>query len=112
MMKYYFYLRLNMPDGTRAKVGKTHEILWDNRDLIQASSGWLIINRENAGTASDLIPRLHKGIVELKSSSERYWEYELSHGLGTIKDVTAFFEGLLQDCRQYPYAQLCGSVDG
>jgi hypothetical protein len=111
-MKYYFYLRLNMPDGTWTRVGTTHEILWDNRDLIKASSGWLIVNREKAGVASDMIPRLHKGIVELKDSSEVYQKYELSHGLGTIKEITAFFEGLLQDCRQYPFAEVCGSVDG
>jgi len=111
-MKYYFYLRIKMPDGTWAKVGNTHEISWDARDLIKSSSGWMIVNQEIVGTASEFIPKLHKGIEELKNSSEKYWEYELHLGLGTLKKVTDFYEGLLQDCRQYPFSELCGSTDG
>jgi hypothetical protein len=63
-MMYYFYLRIKMPDGTWARVGKTHEISWDNRDLIKASSGWLIMNMDIAGTATDLYPNSTK---ELKN---------------------------------------------
>ena len=110
-MKYRFYLRLNVTDGNWVRVGKIHEIQWDDRDLIKATSGWLIINKEVFGTASDLVPRLHKGILELKNSPDSYREYELSHGLGTIKAVLAFYEGLLQDCRQYPYTELCGCIE-
>lgn len=110
-MKYRFYLRLKTHDGDWIKVGKVHEIEWENRDLINASSGWLIINKEKIGTASDLVPKLHRGILELKTTPQSYREYELSHGLGTIKAVLAFYEGLLQDCRQYPYTELCGNIE-
>lgn len=109
-MKYRFYLRLKVQDDNWINVGKNHEIQWDSRDLIKASSGWLIINQERIGTASDMVPKLHKGIFELKSASEVYMEYELNHGLGTIKNVLSFYEELLQDCKQYPYTELCGCV--
>ncbi|HVI41888.1 MAG TPA: hypothetical protein VM577_14655 [Anaerovoracaceae bacterium] len=111
-MKYRFYLRLKLQDDNWVEVGNRHEIEWDNRDLIKASSGWLIVNQEKIGTASDLIPKLHKGIIELKNSSETYMEYELNHGLGTIKNVLAFYEELLQDCNQFPYTELCGCIAG
>ena len=109
-MKYRFYMRLNIPDGNSVKVGNIHEIQWDTRDLIKASSGWMIVNQEKAADASDLIPKLHKGILELKNSSEAYFKYELNHGFGTIKNTLAFYEDLLQDCKQYPFAELCGTV--
>jgi len=109
-MKYRFYLRLNVSDGNTVHVGETHEIQWDTRDLIKASSGWLILNQEKVGIASDLVPKLYKGILELKNSSEIYTEYELQHGLGTIKSVLTFYEDLLQDCQQYPFTELCGEI--
>lgn len=111
-MNYRFYLRLNIPGENWVSVGESHEIHWDNRDLIKASSGWLIINQEKMGMASDFVPKLHRGILALKNSSETYAEYELSHGLGTIKNVLAFYEKLLRDCQQYPYTELCGCVAG
>jgi len=111
-MKYRFYLCLKVNDGNTVNVGKVHEIQWDTRDLIKASSGWLIVNQEKNGPASDFVPKLYKGILELKNSSETYTEYELHHGLGTIKNVLAFYEGLLHDCQQYPYTELCGGIAG
>lgn len=110
-MKYRFYMRLNTSDGNWVKVGNIHEIQWDTRDLIKASSGWIIVNKEKAANASDLIPKLHKGILELKNSPDTYFKYELDHGLGTIKNTLAFYEDLLQDCKQYPFAELCGTVE-
>ena len=109
-MKYRFYLRLKVREDIWVNVGRNHDIQWDNRDLIKASSGWLIINQEKFGSASDLISRLQKGIWELKNASDSYMEYELRQGLGTIKNVLSFYEGLLQDCQQYPYTELCGCV--
>ena len=109
-MKYRFYLRLKVQDDKWVNVGENHEIQWDNRDLINASSGWLIVNQEKFGAASDLVPRLYKGIWELKNASDIYTEYELNHGLGTIKNVLSFYEELLQDCKQYPYTELFGCV--
>jgi hypothetical protein len=109
-MRYRFYLRLHIPDGSWASVGKDHVIQWDYRDLIKASSGWLIVNQDKVGMASDVITKLQKGIFELKNSPETYQEYELTLGLGTIKNVLAFYEELLQDCQQYPFTELCGSI--
>lgn len=111
-MKYRICLRLKIQDGSWIKVGANHEIQWDHRDLIKASSGWLIINTERLGNASDFVPKLHKGIWELKNSSDRYSRYELELGLGTIKNILTFYERLLKDCNQYPYTELCGSVVG
>lgn len=111
-MRYRFYLRLNIPGGNWVKVGENHEIQWESRDLIKASSGWFIVNQERIGVASEFVPKLHKGILELKNSSESYASYELNHGFGTIKNVLNFYEGLLQDCQQYPFTELCGCIAG
>lgn len=109
-MKYQFYLRLKIQDDQWVKVGENHEILWDNRDLIKASSGWLIVNQASLGSASDIIPKLRKGICELTYSPSNYYSFELDHGLGTIKSVLGFYTDLLADCKQYPYTELCGGI--
>lgn len=109
-MKYRLYLRVRMQDDKWVKIGKNHEIQWDNRDLIKASSGWLIINQDKIGMASDFVPKLHRGIMELQNSQDAYREYEMIHGLGTIKSVLSFYEELLSDCQRYPYTELCGCV--
>ena len=110
-MRYQVSLQLKI-ENNHAAVGRIHEFQWDNRGLIQASSGWMIVNSENLGIASDIIPKLHKGILELKGNSEHYREFELSQGFGTIKNIISFYEDLLADCQQYPYAELRGSVAG
>jgi hypothetical protein len=111
-MKYRFYLRVKLQDDNWVRVGENHEILWDIRDLIKASSGWLIVNQEKIGMASDFVPKLHRGIMELKNSTDSYKDYEMTYGLGTIKSVLSFYEGLLCDCQKYPYTELCGCVAG
>ena len=111
-MKYRFYLRVRLQNDSWVKVGESHEIQWDIRDLIKASSGWLIVNQEKIGMASDFVPMLHKGIMELQNSSDTYREYEMTLGLGTIKNVLSFYKGLLHDCQKYPYTELCGCVAG
>lgn len=111
-MKYRFYLRLKIQEDKWITIGRNHEILWDYRDLIKASSGWQIVNQEKIGMASDFVPKLHKGIWELSNSSDTYMNFELDHGLGTIKNILSFYEGLLKDCQQYPYTELCGTIAG
>jgi hypothetical protein len=86
-MKYRFYLRVNIPGGNWIRVGENHENQWENRDLIKASVAGSLTIRKKVGMASDFVPKLHRGIQELKNSSENYSEYELSHGFGTIKNV-------------------------
>ncbi len=109
-MKYRLYLRVKLQDDSWVIVGQNHEIQWDNRDLIKASCGWLIMNQDKFGMASDFVPKLHRGIMELQSSSNIYKEYEMMHGFGTIKSVLSFYEQLLIDCQKYPYTELCGCV--
>lgn len=111
-MKYRFYFRLKLHDDNWVKIGEDHIIHWDVRDLIKASSGWHIINQEKVSSATDLVPKLRRGIIELKDCSESYLEYERQHGFGTIKSVLAFYESLLSDCQKYPFSELCGGVHG
>lgn len=111
-MRYRFYLQIKLQDDNWKMVGEYHEIQWDYRDLIKASSGWHIINRERVGQASDFVPKLRRGIIELRESADAYKEFELSLGLGTIKNVLSFYESLLNDCEKYPYTELFGSVAG
>jgi hypothetical protein len=107
---YRLYLRVRLQDDNWVIVGESHEIQWDTRDLINASSGWFIVNQDKIGMASDFIPKLHRGIMELQNSSETYRDYEMMLGLGTIKNVLFFYKGLLNDCQKYPYTELCGCV--
>jgi len=112
-MKYRISLKLRIENDSEEKVvqvGESHEFLWDHRDLIKASSGWLIVNQDRLGIAADIVPKLHRGIYELKNSADHYREFELNSGFGTIKNILAFYESLLEDCQQYPYAELHGSV--
>ena len=110
-MKYQFYLSLKIQDDKWVKLGEGHDILWDNRDLIKASSGWMIVNQEKLGAASDFVPKLRRGIYELTYSTDNYRNYELDHGLGTIKNVLHFYEELLTDCKEFPFTQLCGGIN-
>ena len=73
-MRYRFYLRINLPEGNSVRIGENHEIQWDNRDIISASSGWLIVNQEKVGMASDVVIKLYRGIQELKNSPDNYRE--------------------------------------
>jgi hypothetical protein len=109
-MKYRFYFRLKLQDENWVKIGEDHIIQWDVRDLIKASSGWQIINQEKVGSATDLVSKLRRGIIELREHPDTYLEYERQHGLGTIKNVIAFYESLLNDCQKYPFSELCGGV--
>jgi len=46
------------------------------------------------------------------NSSERYSLFELKHGLGAIETMLKFYSGLLKECREYPFAELCCKVIG
>lgn len=108
-MKYRFYLRLKINDDWK-EIGINHTIRWEVRDLIHASSGWQIMNQGCIGQASDIVPKLQKGIVELTQSPEKYTTYEVRHGFGTVKQVEKFYADLLDDCNKYPYGEICGTV--
>lgn len=109
-MNYNVLLRLQLQEGKWITLGENHIISWDSRDLIAASSGWAFINQESAGLASSLVPKLEKGIWELTQSPGLYAEYEISHGMGTIRDTLEFYKNLLQDCKDHPFTELYGNV--
>lgn len=110
IMKYRIYLRVKVQEDNWVTIGENHDILWDYRDFINASCGWRIINQENLGKASDLIPKLRRGIIELEDSPETYLEFERAHGLGTTDSVLQFYKALINDCERYPFSDLCGCV--
>lgn len=109
-MKYRVFLRMQMQEDKWMTMGESHIIPWDIRDLVAESSGWAIMNQQSSGLASALVPELQKGILELTQSPHVYNNFEIAHGLGTIKDVLQFYKELLQDCQRYPYTELYGSI--
>jgi hypothetical protein len=91
-------------------MGESHTVPWENRDLIAATSGWSVMNQEAISPASVLMPNLEKGIWELTNCPDCYVEFEVKHGLGTIKEVLLFYRGLLQDCLEHPFTELYGAI--
>lgn len=110
-MKYGFSLRLKLQEKKWMVMGEKHIISWEIRDLITASSGWFIIHQDRAKLASELVPILRKGILELTQPNQKYSIYEALYGYGTIESVLKFYKELLYDCLQYPYTELYGYVD-
>lgn len=101
---------MKIQDHNWVTMGDPHTIPWDNRDLIAASSGWSVMNQQAISPASVLVPNLEKGILELTNRPDSYMEFEVKHGLGTIKDMLLFYRGLLQDCREHPFTELYGAI--
>lgn len=109
-MNYRFFIKLDTQNGKSVRLGQDHIIAWDVRDLISASSGWVIVNDGCIGKASSIIPVLQQGISQLRFSAADYASYEAMHGLGTIETVLAFYQSLLIDCMHYPNYLLCGEI--
>lgn len=109
-MIYHISLRIKTPEGNWLTLGEDHKILWDIRDLIAASSGWTVLNQQSVEPADSVIPLLEKGILELTGSENAYDRYEALHGPGTIREALDFYRKLLQDCRDYPFTELYGSI--
>lgn len=110
-MDYHISLRMKLKEDNWVRMGETHVVPWNTRDLIAATSGWSIMNQESAGLASELVPYLEKGIWELANRPEQYIHYEIEHGVGTIKEILKFYTDLLQDCREHPFTELYGAVE-
>lgn len=91
-------------------LGKSFKILWENRDLIAASSGWIVFNQESIAPADSLIPTLEKGIFELTQRQNVYRGYEIKHGIGTVQETLDFYRELLAACKERPYAELYGKI--
>jgi hypothetical protein len=109
-MNYSIQLRVKMQNDNWIPLGDRYNISWDLRDLIEASCGWSVINCQTAGTASEFIPKLKKGILELTNHPQAYENYEIEHGLGTIKEVLTFYESFLSECQGHPFAEIYGCV--
>jgi phosphoribosyl 1,2-cyclic phosphodiesterase len=109
-MKYGVLLRVHIPENNWITLGENHIIPWDNRDLIGASSGWDIMNEENMGLASALVPKLKKGIYELVHHTDSYSTFEIAHGVGTTRETLEFYQELLKDCQEHPFTELYGCI--
>jgi hypothetical protein len=53
-------------------------------------------------TAKDLIPHLERGIVELRSSPEKYLAFNPENGWGDYDGFVAWLERYLAACREFP----------
>lgn len=109
-MNYRVVLRIKVEEEKWIQVGSNHEIPWEARGLLQVSSGWIVLNQQSLGSASSLIPLLERGALVLTRSPESFLSYEVDCGPGTIRDAIAFYRGLVEDCRAYPYAELYGEI--
>ena len=109
-MNYRVILRIKVQDGKWTQVGSSHEISWEARGLLQASSGWTVLNQFSPGSASSMTSLFEKGALTLTHSPESFLAYEVDCGPGTIRDAIAFYHGLLEDCRAHPYAELYGRI--
>lgn len=109
-MNYCVSLRMQVQEKQWVTLGENHIISWKYRDLITASSGWVLMNQTESGLATALLPKLNKGIIELTESKEKYADYEISYGPGTIREVLAFYKDLQQDCREHRYTEVYGTV--
>lgn len=109
-MNYLVSLQIQGNNNQNIRLGETHSILWDTRDLIYASSGLAVFNQQDIGPAKAMIPILEKGILELSQNTSSYARYDILFGLGTVKDVLEFYRGLLSDCMAHPYMELYGCI--
>lgn len=109
-MNYRVFLRVKIRGDHWVTMGEGHSILWDIRSLIEASSGWTVLNQENIGPADSFIPLLEKGILQLTQCANSYHDYEISYGMGTINDALVFYRNLLKDCKAYPFTELYGCI--
>jgi hypothetical protein len=109
-MNYCVSLKVKIEGNRNLQLGDGHVLPWEYQDLIEASSGWIFVNGEDLGLAETFITKLEKGIIELSQHREDYQRYEVRHGMGTINEALIFYRNLLKDCREYPFADVFGSV--
>ena len=74
-----------------AKAAGLYDVLW---------------NPESIGitTASQLIPLLEKGIVELEANPDKYKAFNPPNKYGNYEDLVDFCKTVLQNCRENPDA--------
>ena len=111
-MKFQIVLGKKVENDGWIGLGTPHLVPWEIRDLAEASAEWTMINQSEAVAATRLIPKLEKGIFNLMNRREHYSLFELKHGMGTMDTMLKFYSGLLKECREYPFAELCCKVVG
>ena len=109
-MDYCVSLKVKVEGNRNIQLGDEHILAQEYQDLIEASSGLVVVNGENLGLAKTFITKLEKGIIELSQHREDYQRYEICHGLGTIDEVLTFYKDLLKSCREHPFADVFGSI--
>ena len=76
-------------------------ITWNVRKIIVRSTGLPWLNEENNGFCKDIIPRIEKGLEELKNHPEKYKKYEAPNGWGTVQGTIRFFEEIIKAWRDF-----------
>ncbi|MCI1966336.1 MAG: hypothetical protein LKJ17_09460 [Oscillospiraceae bacterium] len=109
-MQYRVVLRIQVQENHWIKVGDDHKTLWEIRGLIEDTSGWVLLNQEKLGSTESLVPMFEKGILRLQNSPDSYLSYEAIGGMGTIQNTVEFYQNLMKDCREHPYAELYGEI--
>lgn len=111
-MQFQILLGKKVENNGWVSLGTPHFVPWEMRDLAEASAEWTMINHSRVSAAAELIPKLEKGVFNLINRPERYSLFELKHGIGAINTMHRFYSGLLKECKEYPFAELCCKVIG
>lgn len=69
---------------------------WNVREMIVKSTGLCWANCENNGYCKDVIPKIQKGLDELKNNPEKYRKYEAKNGWGTVESTACFFKDIIR----------------
>ena len=66
------------------------------REMIVKSTGLDWVNCGNNGYCKDIIPKIEKGLNELKNNPEKYRKYEAKNGWGTVGSTACFFKDIIR----------------
>ena len=69
---------------------------WNVREMIVESTGLDWVNCDNNGYCKDVIPKIQKGLDELKNNPEKYRKYEAKNGWGTVEGTACFFKDIIR----------------
>lgn len=85
-------------DGTKRYVvaGNCNaNITWNVREIIVKSTGLSWMNEANNGLCSEVIPKIEKGLFELRRNGDRYKKYEPANGWGSVSGTIRFFKEII-----------------
>lgn len=75
--------------STMADKAGIYEALWRPEEI-------------NAVRAMDIIDRIERGLVKLKSNPDEYKKYDATNGWGTYEQFVAWVEKYLEALKEYP----------